>query len=374
MNSIFRNNDLITGNEDLILIQSLPKFPVFLGCVDHDSAQDKFFDMNFYISRSSGMIQLNPMLPLDVVYKDDHSQGSVGSAWSQHHIKFAEFIHRHSPRSVFEIGGAHGMLCRAYSQIATVDWTIIEPNPVASADTPAKIIKGWFTDATSVPSGIDMIVHSHVLEHMYDPTDFFRNLSTLAPGVKTCFSVPNIKLHIEKKYTNAIQFEHTYSCIKEYIEYWLQRFGFNLIDQEYYGEHSVFYSAIRTDRAEQDTPVPDLYHDNKKLMTDFFEYHRSRAITLNAELQKQSAYLFGAHVFSQYQLAFGLDASKIICLLDNSPQKQNRRLYGTDLFVSSPKVLKDQINPVVILHAGQYSEEIKKDIIDNINPTTIFLE
>ena len=312
MNIIPRNKDLITGNEDLLLIESLPRFPTFVGCVDHNPSEDEFLDMNFYISQGSGMIQINPILPLDVVYKSDHSQGSVGKSWQDHHNKFAEFIHKQDPKSVFEIGGAHGMLCKAYSKIKNIDWTIIEPNPVASVDSPAKIIKGWFVDATSVPAGVDTIVHSHVLEHLYDPTDFFRSLSTLSPGTKTCFSVPNIKLHIEKKYTNAIQFEHTYSCTKEYIEYWLQRFGFDLIEQEYFANHSLFYSAVKTNRSEQNIPIPNLYDDNNKLMIDFFAYHKNNVKKLNAELNKKPAYLFGAHTFSQYQFAFGLDESKII--------------------------------------------------------------
>jgi len=49
-------------------------------------------------------------------------------------------------------------------------------------------------------------------------------------------------------------------------------------------------------------------------------------------------------------------------------------LYGTDLKVESPILLKDIKNPVVILKAGFYNEEIKKDILSNINAGTIFLE
>ena len=85
-------------------------------------------------------------------------------------------------------------------------------------------------------------------------------------------------------------------------------------------------------------------------------------------------YLFGAHVFSQYLLAFGLDEKQIICLLDNDPNKQGKRLYGTNLQVHSPKILSEVKTPVVILRAGVYNKEIREDIITNINPQTVFLE
>jgi hypothetical protein len=79
-------------------------------------------------------------------------------------------------------------------------------------------------------------------------------------------------------------------------------------------------------------------------------------------------------VFAQYLLAMGLNAEKIVCLLDNDTKKQGKRLYGTNLNVLSPRVLSDVDRPIVILKAGVYSEEIKSDILDNINKSTMFLE
>lgn len=43
-------------------------------------AQDLVSDMSFWISRSSGMIQLNPLLPLDVLYPEAHGAGLVGGS------------------------------------------------------------------------------------------------------------------------------------------------------------------------------------------------------------------------------------------------------------------------------------------------------
>jgi len=62
-----------------------------------------------------------------------------------------------------------------------------------------------------------------------------------------------------------------------------------------------------------------------------------------------------------------------VCLLDNDPQKHGKRLYGTHLKVASPKVLQDVSSPMVILKAGVYNEEIKRDIMENINDRVIFI-
>ena len=85
-----------------------------------------------------------------------------------------------------------------------------------------------------------------------------------------------------------------------------------------------------------------------------------------------NAYLFGAHVFSQTLLNFGIDESIIVSVLDNDIKKQGKRLYGTNLKIQSPEVLGDMNNPTVILRAGVYTEEIKTQIL-NINSTTQFV-
>ena len=47
-------------------------------------------------------------------------------------------------------------------------------------------------------------------------------------------------------------------------------------------------------------------------------------------------------------------------------------VYGTELEVKSPEILRDIDAPVVVLPPGPYSQEIISDIL-RINPTTLFL-
>ena len=61
-------------------------------------------------------------------------------------------------------------------------------------------------------------------------------------------------------------------------------------------------------------------------------------------------------------------------LLDNDINKHGKRLYGSAMLVNSPKILKDENSPIVILKAGVYNDEIKKDILENINANVTFWE
>ena len=105
-------------------------------------------------------------------------------------------------------------------------------------------------------------------------------------------------------------------------------------------------------------------------------YYENLISELNSNLNStsQHIYLFGAHIFAQLLIAFGLDITLITCILDNVHNKNDKRLYGTPLMVNSPEILKDENSPIVILKAGVCNEEIKKDILENINPNVGFWE
>jgi len=141
-------------------------------------------------------------------------------------------------------------------------------------------------------------------------------------------------------------------------------------------DHSIFYATVRDSSIEPIKLPPGLYEKNKRLYLDYVQYHENLITELNAIINNTEfpVYLFGAHVFSQYLIEFGLETNKIVCLLDNDPGKHGKRLYGTDLVVQSPSILKDVSQPLVILKAGVYNTEIKEAILSNINDNVTFFE
>jgi len=378
MNLIKRAHCVISGNNDLEPLYSFPKFPVFMGCLDQPESDDLKQDMSWWISRGSGLIQLNPLLPLDVLYPESHGAGAVGALWDKHHKAFAQFLNRISPSAVLEVGGAHGILAKDYQQFGKIPWTILEPNPSPVDGCEARFIKGFFDDKFLYDEAFDAVVHSHVFEHIYEPDQFMRHLAGfMVEGKHLVFSLPNMQVMLERKYTNCINFEHTVFLTEVYVEFLLAKHGFRLLTKEYFmDDHSIFYAAVR-DPSVMPIALPHgLYEKNKQLYMDYVSYHEELINDLNHRMSDttQPIYLFGAHVFAQYLMAFGLDTSRIVSLLDNDPKKQGKRLYGTNLTVQSPVVLKNTERPIVILKAGVYNHEIKADILGNINSSTTFFE
>lgn len=111
MQLIERSLDVVTGSANMEDLHSMADFPVFMGCVDHAEGEDLVAELTWQISRESGFIQLKKLIPLDVLYQSQHA-GAVGGIWTEHHKKFAQFLHKQNPSSVLELGGAHGILER----------------------------------------------------------------------------------------------------------------------------------------------------------------------------------------------------------------------------------------------------------------------
>ena len=378
MEIIQRTKCEILNNYDLTHLYTFENFPVFMGCTIQHKDKDLLFDMSWSISKGSGLIQLNKLLPLDVLYPESHGAGVVGTLWMRHHNTFAKFVNQYNPKGVIEIGGAHGILSKEYQSFDNIDWTIIEPNPTPVEGVKAKFIKEFFDDTFVFEDDYDTIVHSHVFEHIYHPDTFISQLSNfMADGKNLIFSIPNMQVMLERKYTNCINFEHTIFLTEPYVEYLLAKHGFKIDKKEYFmDDHSIFYGATKDSSVTPISLDENLYNANKKLYLEYIKYHEELVEDLNQKIKQANSpiYLFGAHVFAQYLIAFGLDTKNIVCLLDNDLNKQGKRLYGTDKKVSLPKILKDVKNPIVVLKAGVYNNEIKKDIIENINSSTTFWE
>lgn len=373
---VTRTVDVVTGSAELEDLHTLSDFPVFMGVVEHPVEQDLVADMSWSISRTSGLIQLKKLLPLDVLYQAQTTTSAVGATWMAHHREFAKFIAKYSPTGVLEFGGAHGILSIEYQNFGDVPWTILEPNPSPADGCRAEFIKGFFDERFKFDKEFDVLVHSHVFEHLYEPAGFMRAVKEFLPlGQKMLFSVPDLSEWLKRKYTNCINFEHTVYLTEPYVEYLMAEYGFRVLEkQKVMDGHSIFYAVVRDDSVARYELSGELYAENSKVYRDFVGYYEALAAELNEKLKGWDGeiYLFGAHVFSQYLIAFGLDVSNVVSLLDNDSRKQGKRLYGTELNVASPEVLRGKKNVAVILKAGIYNEEIKQGISSEINDAVVY--
>lgn len=180
------------------------------------------------------------------------------------------------------------------------------------------------------------------------------------------FSIPNLKKYLENKWINYLSFEHTILLTESVMDYLLNRNQFKIIEKKYFTEHSIFYCCKKDISIDRNKLVlKNEYYENKKLFENMQKFYKDKIIDLNSKMKDyDEVYLFGAHIFSQYLLYRGLNTDNICGILDNNINKHNKRLYGTNLQVYSPSILTNKKNKVlVILNAGIYNDEIKKQLI-----------
>lgn len=376
MEYVIRNKSIITGKENLEQLYTFKDFPVFFGCVDHGPERDIKADMSWAICPESGVIQLDKLIPLDILYQEQHVDGT-GPTWERFYEDFARYIVRQSPKNVLEIGGGAGKLAHLVTkQLPEATWTVVEPNPWVEETEQIKVVSSFFDEKFEFSGDIDTVVFSQVMEHAYDPHAFVRSIAKfLKIGGKLVCAYPNLTSWLQNKYTNAINFEHNMFLTDYFVDFFFKKYGFEIRDKHFYEDHSVYYTVEKVSDEVSNPPFENKYEEYKKIFADYIEYYETLVTDLNKKIEAfdGEVYVFGAHIFAQHLFEVGLNKERITGILDNSPLKENKRLYGTSLYVQKPDVIKGKERVAVVLKVGVHRDDILRQLLE-LSPHVEILE
>jgi hypothetical protein len=353
-----------------------PAFPTFMGCVTEPATNDVFAPMLWCQGGDRAPLEVRPILPEDLVYRQPHND-AIGPTWHAHHAEFGDFVARNARgKSIYEVGAAHGRLSLEVARQRPMHWTMHDLSPQPIPEYEGDIVSGAFSASTArLREGCETVVHSHTLEHVHNPSKFLSHISDVLPdGGRTIFSWPNMDAMLRRCDLNFLNFEHTAFLPEAYVQLILQASGFQVEELHFFGDHSIFISAIKAGVSPPPhRPSTLLLPTEIQLFHDYFDALFARVKRMNDKLASHHSgprFVFGGHVFTQMLLAAGLDERLLDGCLDNSPLKWEKRLYGTNLHVSSPEVaLKapptsdgSRYRPLVLLAAGAYQEEIQRQL------------
>lgn len=380
-------NCVLTRSKEFKKIISIKKFPIFLGVVKKNF-KSEFMDLNFWINKDSGTVQIYPRVPIRKLYFKSHGSGSIGEVWKNHHKLFLDLIFKYLKGNIIEIGGGHNSISIANKIKNSSDIKIITFDPNSSLKIKIKntrIVKNFFSRKELIknkikPKSINLVVHSHLAEHIYDLRRFFLLIHDyLSDDGHHIFSIPNMEAMIKQGFANTVNFEHPFYLNEILVDKLLYISGFKILKKKYYKkDHSIFYVTKKNYSQKNFFNNKKFYRkmflQNYKIFSNFYSLWRKDIDNINKFLgSNKKYYLFGAHIFSQFLIKFGLKLDNILGILDNDTRKQNLYLYGTKIKVFSPNVLKNKKLPLVIIRAAQYSQEIKKQILNKINSSAKFI-
>jgi len=344
------------------VVLEIKNLPTFMGCVEpeYDIKDDYFADLMFGVCPISGTIQSMNRLPLDKIYIRPHN-ACVGKVWRDHNDAFAKFILDRLPKNavVYEIGSGDGMLASVCIDHVK-EWHSIEPNLPDSYFTHDKLTyhtEGYYPDVKI--KNADVVVHSNLLEHIGDPIDFLINME--AP--MQMFSVPNFNFGMRIGNPSILNFEHENALQEELLDDICQSAGYSTFCVNY-NNFTMFYEIHKVKEKKELKPFD--YNKSLELLTVYKIELESQATTLENKIKSilhpdDKIFFFGAHIFYTCLRSLGLH-SKFTGIIDNSPLKINKRLYGTSYIVQHPDIIKDINTPIIIVPRTPYKDEMIEQI------------
>jgi len=352
-------------------IFSLNNVPNKITC--SDNIMKTYSEMTFIQCKNCNTIQLQNLIPLDILYSDSHNFTSVGNLWKGYFKLFTEKIKKIvNNKTILEIGCPSGKIANNLDNYNK--WFIVEPNKNKNIIFNKKIcfIEKFFDNNFKIDEKIDIIIHSHLFEHIYFPNDFLKKCNeVLKEDGEMCFGVPDMNYFTESKDTMflGLFFEHTIFLNKENIVYLLNKNNFEIIDIIDYENHSTIYHCKKISTKIVLNMVCITNYYDKFINT--IDIYKKYIIKCNNIIQNtnKDVFVFGASYNTQMLFVLGLDLKNIKGILDNCKEKYNKYFYGYDLKIFEPLSILTKKDCIIIIKNGNYVDEIKTQIL-SINKNT----
>jgi hypothetical protein len=357
--------DCVICGGKLQFLYKRDKYPIKLSPTVDEEDADIFNDLIFCNCTNCGTVQLEELIDPTILYSENHNNTSSSALWNKHNEYFYNFIKRHNKQKneIIEIGGSDGTLLRKFAGNDYEKYTIIDLcNDVKFAKLENVFYEKKNCETDILPNG-NIIIMSHVLEHLYNPRLFLENVYKNTNISEIYISIPNMEYLLESKSYSFLHFEHTYYICKENFNILANNSGWKVGDYSDFQNHSLFIKLYR------DVPSykNDCIVDYNKLYDYFSELENKLK---NIKISVPSYFFPGGH-FGQLLMYYLDSESKknIINFVDNDITKQGKRIYGTNKTMIAFNSIS-QSNTFAILNTP-YSEEIINQILNNFNDPKI---
>jgi len=380
---ITRTTCVCCKQSKLKILKVVENFPINSNMNKLPNTDDKR-DMIFGVCSNCSQIQLINLIELRELYGTSHNINIVGDMWIQHFSEFSKFIRDNIPNfkssQVLDIGDPNYKVSRQFDDF-TGKWTTIDPN-CQEPWLPNRIAIKEFFDENYTGNKVDVVLHSHLFEHIYDPHSFLKKCNEiLQDDGYMCFSVPNMFYLASQGLWSfsGVFWEHTYHLSPQAVSFLLESAGFGIIMTKEYRNHSTFYLAKKQNNVSNLVLKLDLLKKyNKHCLKWFEESEIKLSYTENAICSlipdKSEVYVYSSHYNSQIMLNLLENTSyKVQGLIDRDSHKQGKYLTGATVPTYGLDILKgNKVKYLIVRHCGMYTDEIVKQIRE-INDTVVLL-
>jgi hypothetical protein len=216
---------------------------------------------------------------------------------------------------------------------------------------------------------------SDVFEHFYNPIDILNKIQK-SENIKYIYlNHPDFDYSIKNNILVNLNCEHTFLIEHQFLFTFFENFGFTLNKRYNFENHSLFLEFERTTEIIIQKPLVN-YSLNSDTKLFFSQIHTivNNINTFIDNNPNKKIFIWPTSVHSVTLFTNGLKYEKLEGILDNSPNKIGKYLYGYNLLCSSfSELLNSDRNDyfIIISGAGSYIKELN---IQNQDSKILFLE
>jgi hypothetical protein len=313
---------------------------------------------------------------INVIYGDNHVD-NYGYIKNDINDMFSKFILNNKLiKGPIEVGACMNSLCKLILNNIETNYTIIEPGYKGEYMDKLNIINGYFENVNIKTIDSNTIIMSNVFEHFYNPTYILDKLrdSTNIEYIYLCH--PNFEHYCIADINNILNFEHIFYIELEFLINLFKLYNFELEESEDYKSNYFF---LKFKRIENSIILNDITFKNSTSLNDttnYFKRMHERINKINMLLEDSTCdYYFwpcSAHTITLFMN--GLKWDKLTGVLDNSPNKIGKYIYGYNLKCEDMnKKLSGSLlrkTKILLTGAGLYLNELN---INDSNVEIIFI-
>lgn len=333
-----------------------------------------FMPYNILICDTCNSAQNKYIGDLNIVYKKNHID-NYGTTKTKKYTLFSEFIMNNSDiKSVLEVGACNNILASLVLEInENIQYTIIEPNYTGCLDK-LNIINDYFDNYNLNTCNYDTIIMSDVYEHFYEPISILEKLRD--SKVKYIYlNHPDFDYGIKNNFYINLNSEHTFLIEHQFLFNLFEKYGFKIKRKKTFENFSLFLEFERHENNNSNLIIKNITtpNDVEMYITSITKKVEKINYYINNNPDKQF-YIWPTSIHSIPLFIFGLEYKKLTGVLDNSPNKIGKYLYGYNLKCYSFNEILQSNNSdicVFVSCAGIYIKEISSD---NIKIQLIFID
>lgn len=355
-----RSKCLICDSDDLSTLFD-KDYSVALGCYSVENTEKSLFmPYNILKCNSCLTFQTKYLGDVNVIY--DYSAGAYGSIRGSMNDLFSDFILQNNDiKGVVEVGAGNGNLADIILNKNELSYSIIDPTYSGTINN--RIIQREFIEnIDEIKTEANTLVMSHVFEHFYNPSLVLQKIEKCKNIEYIYLSFPDLEYCIKHDSYHVLNPEHIYYIENQFINAYFEKYGFKSLRTYHHKNHSVFFEFKRnTSDASESIKLQNKSSLND--VTEFFNRVEMRISYIHNEIDKLPSrckvYIWPCAMFTTFIFALGLNINRISGILDNSPLKIGKYLYGYNIkCISFDEILQKTEHCAIILNGGCYNQEI----------------